>query len=98
VKLFSFNTHPQTIRATYVALTEKGIIYCNRCSNLTEAANVLPYDMVKYLRVDLKAPRDFPDEHNSDIERIGHTFIEMNDEKEITLVGEDNVRVMKELR
>lgn len=97
LKLFDFNRYPQSITATYVAFTEKGIIYCSEYENPMEAGKVLPYDMLKYLRVDVEVPCELTEKQNCSTERIGHTFIAMNDEKETALVGADNVRLLKEV-
>ena len=98
LKVFDFNSYPQKIEAKYAAFTETGVIHCYRCKNSVSDAEVLPYDILKYLRINVKVPENMACEQGSNAAKIGHTFITMNDDKELDLVGEDNVRLLKKLR
>lgn len=98
LKLFDFNRRPQTMKAEYVAFTEKGIIHCYGRDKSVDDADVLPYDMLKYLRIDLRVPCGWACEQIDNRGWRGHTFISMNDDKENALVGVENVQLLKKLR
>ena len=85
-KIFEFKRLPHEVEANYVAIRNGKLVYKEYANNLIEVDPTI----LRYLRVSYKS--------NVDGEWIGHVFIENSDEKEIALIGKEEVELYKELQ
>lgn len=92
-KLFEFQKRPHSKHGTWCGFTEEGVCLFQR-----DEATILPYKLLRYLRISLKQNDEQGEKYSKrEPQRIGHTFIENSDALEIELLGEKGVEFLKRI-